>query len=276
MKNKILITLALMLTAIISIKADETNCFPPCADVVTTHEQYSSEACPGCYMEIYYDQAIANNCNPPTSYISIKEVKIPPNCIGVGKCFETYMDAFFAAADELFENVIRWLPNDVIKIEFKPCWQFTTNTTGTFHRITPCDGIEGCCVYTFNKITQTIEILPYSIICEGDCVLGCGWSPVLTYNSLEKRVLNEQIKSNITISPNPASNEITITNDNLDIVVSKIEISDLSGKIIINKTDEINKNLIVLNTKQLNNGTYFVNIYDGEKLIYSNKIMIQK
>jgi hypothetical protein len=67
----------------------------------------------------------------------------------------------------------------------------------------------------------------------------------------------------IKIYPNPAKDFITI--ENSDIILSKIEVLDLSGKIMLKQEDNSNK--ITIDISNLEKGTYFIKINDFKENI---------
>lgn len=77
-------------------------------------------------------------------------------------------------------------------------------------------------------------------------------------------------QSEIEITPNPFKDEITILNEK---TITKTEIIDITGKVVL--TVEQNSNKAIINTASLNNGIYYLKIYNNnelqtEKIIKSN------
>src|SRR5690606_28623908 len=73
---------------------------------------------------------------------------------------------------------------------------------------------------------------------------------------------NEFITSTFNVFPNPATNTVTITN-NENIVVEQVTIYDISGKVI--NTQTFNKeNEVQLNVEHLASGTYMLHIQTSE------------
>jgi hypothetical protein len=76
--------------------------------------------------------------------------------------------------------------------------------------------------------------------------------------------INEIDENNtIKIYPNPAKDFITI--ENSDIILSKIEVLDLSGKVILKQEDNSNK--ITIDISNLEKGTYFIKINEFKEPI---------
>jgi len=73
---------------------------------------------------------------------------------------------------------------------------------------------------------------------------------------------NEFITATFNVFPNPATNMVTITN-NENIVVEQVTIYDISGKVI--NTQTFNKeNEVQLNVEHLARGTYMLHIQTNE------------
>lgn len=78
----------------------------------------------------------------------------------------------------------------------------------------------------------------------------------------------------ISIFPNPSNSSITLTN-NSAFTISKILITNIEGKIFFfeNESSLIKRKIDLSN---LNNGLYFVSLYEGEKLFSVKKLSIVK
>lgn len=70
----------------------------------------------------------------------------------------------------------------------------------------------------------------------------------------------------IKLYPNPAMNELNIQFNNYFYSVSKIEISNIEGKLLINKNNDIRKNNF-FNISEFSKGIYFAKIYTNKKKI---------
>jgi hypothetical protein len=64
------------------------------------------------------------------------------------------------------------------------------------------------------------------------------------------------------ISPNPFTNNISITSSNTSKTI-KAEVIDITGKVKISMQGEVNGNLEI-DTQHLSKGVYFIRIQDGE------------
>ncbi len=80
-----------------------------------------------------------------------------------------------------------------------------------------------------------------------------------------------ELKNNISVFPNPTTGIINI--ESIDIEAQKVEISDITGKIIL--TEEIKNNKKELNISNLQNGIYLINIYTEKGILY-DKIILNK
>lgn len=80
-------------------------------------------------------------------------------------------------------------------------------------------------------------------------------------------------ESNITMYPNPAKNQVTISLDNTNEVIANVNIIDMLGKQVIrlNKVNEVTKSIDLSN---LNSGIYFIEIETQNKLVVKRKLII--
>ncbi|WBV61944.1 T9SS type A sorting domain-containing protein [Chryseobacterium camelliae] len=95
------------------------------------------------------------------------------------------------------------------------------------------------------------------------------WIIKLTGNQLSTH--ENSVKNNISIYPNPAKDFITV--DHLPGETT-ISINDMSGRRIFSKKYAEAK--VSMNTSQLTNGTYIIQVDDQEKTILSEKLIIKK
>ncbi len=79
--------------------------------------------------------------------------------------------------------------------------------------------------------------------------------------------VNEKHIFNVSLSPNPSTNDITITALNYN-TIAFVKIYDVQGKLVLSNT-EFNTEMIQISTKDLTTGVYFVEISnsEGSKLI---------
>jgi len=84
-------------------------------------------------------------------------------------------------------------------------------------------------------------------------------------------------KKNISIYPNPVNNTLNINLDKLNSDNIKIQIIDLTGKVVFTSSVYSNaNNLISLDINGLKNGIYFCKVYSTENVILKEKIIINK
>lgn len=84
--------------------------------------------------------------------------------------------------------------------------------------------------------------------------------------------VEENLKNNVSIYPNPATNVINLKSDEM---MSTIQIIDLSGKLVENVV--INAETFTVNTQNLVDGIYFISIYNTENVLLSKqKLIVQK
>jgi len=84
-------------------------------------------------------------------------------------------------------------------------------------------------------------------------------------------VIEEKIELEIAIYPNPAQNKIVITSDNK---LKTISIYNAVGEKILEQSP--NTKEVTINTEQLSNGIYLINITTSKGEFFSNKVIIAK
>ncbi len=82
-------------------------------------------------------------------------------------------------------------------------------------------------------------------------------------------------KMNVSLLPNPNNGEFTLAYDLRQTNKAIITISDITGKVVY--TNEITNefNLVKISTIDLNNGMYFIHLNSNDKLLWTNKFIIQ-
>lgn len=85
---------------------------------------------------------------------------------------------------------------------------------------------------------------------------------------------NVNESANVQVYPNPVSNELNITHD-LSVKEGAIhlEIMDVMGRVLINKTINHTNNQIDIN--QLSSGLYFYNVLQNDKVVQSGKLVVE-
>ncbi|MCF6308692.1 MAG: T9SS type A sorting domain-containing protein [Flavobacteriaceae bacterium] len=79
--------------------------------------------------------------------------------------------------------------------------------------------------------------------------------------------IEDNIASKISLSPNPTTNTITIAN--LSQEITKIELLDMQGRIVLSKNEVINN---TINISHLQSANYLVKIYVGRTIFYKKVI----
>ena len=80
-------------------------------------------------------------------------------------------------------------------------------------------------------------------------------------------------ETNITMYPNPAKNQVTISLDNTNEIIANVNVIDMLGKQVIrlNKVNEVTKSI---DLTSLNTGIYFIEIETQTKLVVKRKLII--
>jgi aminopeptidase YwaD len=98
-----------------------------------------------------------------------------------------------------------------------------------------------------------------------------------SYQFSEVKTINYEAHTlnSFSLYPNPVKNNITIQlNENVNSTIA-LQITDIIGKILVNKNIVATNGLINVNASLLNNGTYFIRlIVNGETQIA--KVVIEK
>jgi len=114
----------------------------------------------------------------------------------------------------------------------------------------------GGSLVTTNSTVNTISFTEY-VLCDSNLV---------SVNDFSDK--NESLN----IYPNPASNYLNVEN-NQNLVVQKIEIFNITGKIIEVKTVEKTEKNLQIDISDLDNGVYFLKVYDNEEIIKTSKFL---
>lgn len=125
----------------------------------------------------------------------------------------------------------------------------------------------GYLVASFNNVDAYSE----SILLQNDgkIILGGGLSTTSSSQTLLTRYViaplstsNFDLKNNITISPNPFTDSITINTKDINLSSATIELYDISGRKISNFTTENTNNFTFSLNSGLSKGNYFLKITD--------------
>jgi hypothetical protein len=76
--------------------------------------------------------------------------------------------------------------------------------------------------------------------------------------------------------PNPNNGTFILAYDLKTLSEAKVSIYDISGKLVYIKTIDNLESRININTINLNNGIYFIQLSDDIKLLWTDKLVIQK
>jgi hypothetical protein len=94
----------------------------------------------------------------------------------------------------------------------------------------------------------------------------------------------EEEEQGVTISdnvlaklfPNPNNGTFALSYDLKETAEATIQLIDITGKLVYtNSIDNLN-NLLQINTRDLHNGVYFIQILHKERLLWTDKVMISK
>jgi hypothetical protein len=102
----------------------------------------------------------------------------------------------------------------------------------------------------------------------GDCVGACG-AATITSGS---RNVEENTMNNIQVHPNPVQDKINISLGANNEHIKKIQVVDLSGRVIL-QTTVTNQSHLMIPAGKLNAGVYMIKMY-GDKVI-TRKIIIE-
>ena len=80
-------------------------------------------------------------------------------------------------------------------------------------------------------------------------------------------------KTGLSIYPNPVKNEFFIKNSN-EINLSKIQLADLTGKILLSQDIE-NTEVIAVPITNISSGIYLVLVEDASGNVYKSKLIIE-
>jgi uncharacterized repeat protein (TIGR01451 family) len=96
-----------------------------------------------------------------------------------------------------------------------------------------------------------------------------------TFNSefIAPLAINAFTENNITMYPNPAKNQVTVSLNNTNEVIATVSVVDILGKQVIrlNKVNEVTKSI---DLSTLNAGIYFLEIETQNKLVVKRKLIV--
>ncbi|MBQ8222639.1 MAG: T9SS type A sorting domain-containing protein [Bacteroidales bacterium] len=82
--------------------------------------------------------------------------------------------------------------------------------------------------------------------------------------------VDEVAEVNATVYPNPATSFISVSADN----ISKVSVYNVSGQLVFSQ--EVNSDMLEINTESWSNGMYYVNIETMEGNVVSEKVVVNK
>ncbi len=129
--------------------------------------------------------------------------------------------------------------------------------------------------------TSPCEVYPYGET-EDYCVRITGAGDLDGGDQVDNRdssadailLVGEKIQSKLSVFPNPAINDVTITVDS-EASIDNIQIMDVSGRVVETMTN-INLNQTNVNVRDLNEGIYFITTQLNDGQILTEKITVEK
>ena len=107
----------------------------------------------------------------------------------------------------------------------------------------------------FIQVTQNINVFTYKYSYEFEC---------------DNAGLDENASNDVTVYPNPASNRINITGEN----ISEVLIYNALGQIVYSKS--VDDDAVLVDTSAFEEGLYVVNVKNANGESYSQRIIVKK
>ncbi|MFM9944467.1 MAG: T9SS type A sorting domain-containing protein [Bacteroidia bacterium] len=85
-----------------------------------------------------------------------------------------------------------------------------------------------------------------------------------------------KLLNNVTMNPNPASSNVTITWDAGIREKLTLNITDLAGVVILSEPLSTSNNIHYLNIQDMNNGLYLINIVSNNDMVYRSRIVVTR
>lgn len=89
-------------------------------------------------------------------------------------------------------------------------------------------------------------------------------------------VVPGKMLGNVTFNPNPASSNVTVTWDAGVKEQLTLQVTDLTGVVILSEPLSTDNNLHYLNVSNINNGLYLVNILSKNEMVYRSRVVIAR
>lgn len=133
------------------------------------------------------------------------------------------------------------------------------------------------CSFIYNELDTLISFTKEDNATVGcRCVTICKWSSTKRkYTITNYFTFNDEAELNI--SPNPASNQTELTYRFPSPVAKPfLIISDMNGKQILSKSISLNESTLTIQTSDMQQGVYHVQLMDGRSLLKSIPLVIIK
>jgi hypothetical protein len=135
-----------------------------------------------------------------------------------------------------------------------------------------CPQLFGNAVYQARALLQSITYVSkvYTDSCDNSKVRKSIW--------LDDEPTSVSVADGVQakLYPNPNNGSFTLAYDLKTLNIANVTIYDISGKLVYSKTIDNLESRISINTLSLNNGIYFIQLSDDTKLLWTDKLVIQK
>lgn len=185
----------------------------------------------------------------------------------------------FRVANFSYPTPVLLLPYDKSTEQpLSPKFVWKSNPAGNYRfQISPNANFQGSIVYDISQLVDTFLVLPielnkgekfyWRVYAYKDDV--GSWSAAFSFTTSTNSSVDD-ISELIEIYPNPSSDVLFVSTENIDI--NALEISSLDGKLLLTINDLID-NKASISLKDLPNGTYNVRIYSGDNVIVKRFIV---
>jgi hypothetical protein len=256
----------------------------PCNPVTPWTENaggvFADPFCPDCEYGIIYDYRLIYCNGQYELQFSIDQIYANPACYNCYSMEEIFNNAMNVLIIELMEQ--NYFPNLDIKIYrvmYQPCWtMYYSQQFGTFFLI-PCD-VDVCCITIFDAerdengnpiLSNPVTIEPTFAECNtypnpnGNCYPMCGvfdpWGKKTIFNGLLHITKPE-------ISPNPAKDYIDVHTSISEKGLVTLNVYDQMGNLLIESVKYSEEDFkFTINTSNLSNGSYYINLLINGKVI---------
>jgi hypothetical protein len=139
-----------------------------------------------------------------------------------------------------------------------------------------CPAINGDVVYAARALYNTVN--QTNIYFESNCPYdSLSQTPAASVRRANQTagISTVAVTKTILVYPNPSSGDIYISGSDLTDKQWNVEITDVTGRLVLQNTYQVNQGLIKLNT-QLNNGVYLVKVITANGQVQQQKVIISK